>query len=211
MISTRNLSELPDIDALRRLMQSLAILDAILCPEWEFRYFSFNSKWSKGEQMGSMRNGSGDDLFAHFTLAGCFIKGFDHNAAMSPKRVWPGVLDAVPKAFAKSLREPAFSMDDTTFCIWRLNGDAAWSCGDIKYPKAKDPDGSRWLLSYYDGKPTTYRKYAAGYFRKQVPLAVVRAVYAHQPLTEEMVEELNPEMTLKKLAADLTEIGYPAG
>jgi hypothetical protein len=210
MISTRDLSKLPDIDALRRLMQSLAVLDAILQPEWEYRYFSFNSKWSKGEQMGSMRNGSGDDLVAHFTKAGCFLKGFDHDSAMSPKRVWPGVLDSVPKAFAESLTQPAFSMEDTTFCVWRLTGDPVWSCGEIRFPEGDDPDGSGWLLGYYDGKPETYRKYAADYFRKDVPLPIVRAVYAHEPLTEEMVTVLNPEMTPEELAADLEEIGYPA-
>lgn len=43
MISSRDLSGLPDVPALRRLMQSLAMLDAILSPEWEYRYFSFNS------------------------------------------------------------------------------------------------------------------------------------------------------------------------
>ena len=57
MISTRDLSGLPDIDALKRLMQSMAMLDAILSPEWEYRCYSFNSKWgARGcAQMGSMR------------------------------------------------------------------------------------------------------------------------------------------------------------
>lgn len=215
MISTRNLSKLPDIDTLRRLMQSLAVLDAILMPEWEYRLFSFNAKWSKGEHMGSMRNGQGDDLFAHFTKAGCFFKGFAHEAPMTPyreqpKRVWPGVLDSVPAAFGKSLSQPAFSMEDTTFCVWRLNSETVWACGDIEFPEENDPDGSGWLLSYYDGKPETYQKYAADYFVEDVPLRIIRAVYAHQPLTTEMVEELNPEMTLRKLATDLKEIGYPA-
>jgi hypothetical protein len=40
MISTRDLSHLPDIDHLKSLSQSLAMLDAILCPEWEYRYYS---------------------------------------------------------------------------------------------------------------------------------------------------------------------------
>lgn len=215
MISTRDLSELPDIDALRRLMQSMAVLDAILSPEWEFRYFSFNSKWSPGEQMGSMRDGQGDDLFAHFTEAGCFLKGFDHESLMSPYRkrplrVWPGVLDSAPKAFVESLTQPAFSMEDTTFCVWRLKADPAWSCGEIEFPKGRDPDGSGWLLSYYDGRPATYRKHAAGYFGTDVPLRIIRAVYAHEPLTQEMVDELNPKVALRMLADDLTEIGYPA-
>jgi hypothetical protein len=59
MISTRNLTLFPDVDELRALLQSMAMLDAILSPEWEGRYYSFNIRWSAGEQMGSMRGWSG--------------------------------------------------------------------------------------------------------------------------------------------------------
>src|SRR4051812_1215303 len=105
MISTRDLSLLPGVDGLRRALQSIAMLDAILCPEWEFRYYSFNAAWDRGEQMGSMRNGSGDHFFAHFGPAGCCLKGFAHEYPMSPyrespPRPWPGVLEAVPAEFA---------------------------------------------------------------------------------------------------------------
>ena len=44
-ISTRNLEGLPDVTRLKRLLQSLAMLDAILMPEWEYRYYSFNAHW----------------------------------------------------------------------------------------------------------------------------------------------------------------------
>ena len=101
MISTRELSQMPDVDDLRRRLQSLALLDLVLCPEWEYRYYSFDATWDTGEQMGSMRNGSGDEFFAHFSRAGSWIKGFAHESPMSPwcenpPRPWPGVLDAVP-------------------------------------------------------------------------------------------------------------------
>src|SRR6266545_3544798 len=159
MISTRDLSGLPDVDGLKRLLQSMAMLDAILSPEWQYRYYSFNSKWSRGEQMGSMRDGCGDDFFALFNKHGCFLKGFDHEAMMSPygqkpKRVWPGVLDAVPEEFADELKQPAFSMEDTTFCIWRRYSDSGWQRGIIDFPTERpDPDGSQSLLSPLDGKP----------------------------------------------------------
>ena len=112
-ISTRNLGALPDVERLKALLQSLAVLDAILSPEWEYRYYSFNSKWSLGEQMGSMRNGSGDDFFALFNSAGCFLKGFSHDCPMSPYRneppvIWPGILDSVPDDFLSAVNEPAF-------------------------------------------------------------------------------------------------------
>jgi hypothetical protein len=84
MISTRDLSFLPDVDRFRATLQSTAMLDAILSPEWEYGYYSFNAGWSAGEQMGSRRDGLGDHFFALFSSSGCWIKGFAHEAPMSP-------------------------------------------------------------------------------------------------------------------------------
>jgi len=238
MISTRDLSGLPGIDALKRLLQSMAMLDAILSPEWQFRYYSFNSKWAKGEQMGSMRDGCGNDLFALFNKHGCFLKGFHHEAEMSPyretpPRLWPGLLDSAPKEFDRGLNEPAFMMGDTTFCIWRRYSDRRWRRGDFEFPQlrphpdgaARDPDGSSQLLSPLDGKPATYLEWATGYYSldeddeddedgeggggRSLTIAHVRHVYAHKPLTAEMVKQINPEATLAELKGDVAEVGYP--
>src|SRR4051812_25663361 len=99
-ISTRDLSQMPSIDALEKLCQSIALLDAILSPQWDYRYFSFNAVWdaSMNERMASMRSGSGDEYFLVFSPNGAILKGFDHEAAMSPwasdpVAIWPGVLD----------------------------------------------------------------------------------------------------------------------
>jgi hypothetical protein len=214
MISTRALGSLPDVDRLRRLLQSVAMLDAILSPAWDSRYYSFNARWSPGEQMGSMRNGEGDDFFALFNSDGCFFKGFAHEATMSPyrrrpKQVWPGVVDAVPADFAGCLAEPAFSMDDTTFCIWRRYGDESWQVGPVKFPAGDDPDGSQLLLSPLDGDPDTYRAWAEDYYGRPVDPAAVAQVYGHTPLTEALIRRLNPETSPDRLAADRKEIGYP--
>jgi hypothetical protein len=205
-ISTRDFHLLPDVDGLRRLLQALAMLDAILSPKWQCRYYSFDSRWSEGEQMSSMRDGCGDGFFALFNAAGCFLKGFAHEA---PMRDWPGVLDLVPAEFAGCLEESAFSMEDTTFCIWRRYSDESWQRGAIEFPAGGDPDGSASLLSPLDGRPENYQAWAEDYYERPVPLEAVRQVYANMPLTEKLVQELNPELTLEDLAADLEEIGYP--
>ena len=213
MISTRQLDLLPDVERLQRLWQSLALLDAILAPDWESRYYSFDSKWSSGEQMGSMENGGGDDLFALFNTAGCFLKGFAHEAAMAPRRrkpprVWLGVLDAVPPEFSECLQEPAFTMQDTTFCIWRRRGDAAWQMGTIHFPDKPDPDGSESLLSIFDGDPVTYQQWAEDYYETELDLAAIEAIYQHLPLTKALTEQINPDASLEKLKADIQQIGY---
>jgi hypothetical protein len=211
--STRSLADLPSISDLMRQSQALAMLDAILSPEWEYRYYSYNSRWAPGATMASMRNGSGDEYFILFDGVGAAIKGFDHEADMSPWQadpptVWPGVLDSVPVEFAAFLEEPAFAISDVTFCIWRQHGDAAWQCGVRDYPAGDDPDGSAWMLAIFDGDAATYQAFAQQYYEVDVPLAAIEHIYDLKPLSNEIVNALNADVTLEALEPDTLEIGY---
>jgi hypothetical protein len=213
MATENRLKTLPGIDQLKSLCQSLAMLDAIMSPDWEYRYYSFDSKWGLNEMMASMRNGQGDDFFILFNNDGAIIKGFDHESPMSPyanepKRVWPGVLDEVPDVFRGFLDEPAFAVEDTTFCLWRRAEDPCWRIGNIAYLEDADPDGSDQLLFIFDGKPETYRKFAEEYYERSIPLSAVECIYKHQPLTDEIIASLNPDVSLADLKADIENIGY---
>src|SRR4051812_33026108 len=102
MVAQKRLMTLPDIESLKKLSQSLAMLDAIMAPEWESRYYSFNTKWGEGVMIASMRDGSGDEYFILFNPYGAIIKGFAHESSMSPYdtesgKPWSGVLDDVPE------------------------------------------------------------------------------------------------------------------
>ena len=216
MVQKRKLASLPDVETLKRLSQSLAMLDAIMSPEWESRYYSFNFKWSKGEMMASMRDGSGDEYFILFNSHGAIIKGFAHESPMSPfgdepPKVWRGVLENVPSEFRDFLSEPAFEIEATTFCIWRRYSDSSWQVGDIDYPEGDDPDGSENLLSILDGKPETYQNFAAEYFEEDISLSAVQHIYAHKPLSDVIISELNTEVSKAELRDDIEEIGYPNG
>lgn len=196
------------------------MLDAILCDDWEGRYYSFNAHWAKGQMLGSMRNGSGDECFAAFNQAGCFLKGFAHEAPMSPHRssppkVHPGVLDEVPPDFADFCREPAFDLENTTFCIWRKHDDKAWHRGPVSYPSGPDPDGSEELLAILDNNPSTYTAWAEDYYAedwdedRHLEVVKVARIYQHEPLTKELVIAINPDRRLGDLTKDIREIGYP--
>jgi hypothetical protein len=214
-MSIRNLSALPDISGLMKLTQSVAMLDAIIMHEWDYRCYSFNAQWSEGEQMASMRDGSGDEWFCLFNAVGSALKGFSHESPMSPwandnKKVWPGVLDEIPPAFSDFLNEPAFSMQDTTFCLWRTHHDNAWRTGTIEFPDdEQDPDGSEDLLSILDGKPETYQQWAEEYYERPVSLSAVQRIYAHEPLTAQLVKELNSDVDIEIVRPDAIQIGYP--
>jgi hypothetical protein len=207
------LLNLPDIDTLRRLSQSLAMLDALMSPDWEYKYYSFNSKWNEGEEMASMRNGSGDDYFILFNSHGAIIKGFAHESAMTPftnqpSEVWRGVLDSVPDEFQDFLSEPAFSMEATTFCTWRRYSDSSWQVGDITYPNDEnDPDGSEYLLQILFGDPSIYQKFAAEYYEKEIPLSAIQHIYEHRFLTDDIISDLNSEVSKLDLQNEIEEIG----
>jgi hypothetical protein len=209
---------LPDIETLRRRSRALATLDAILSPEWESRYFSFDSRWGPDEEMASMRNGAGDAYSIVFSPPGVFIRGFDHESVMSPYRggrLWPGLVDSVPAVFAGSLGEPAFSTGDglleATVCLWRGRGDDRWHTGDVELPDGDDPDGADGLFRVLlDGTGGAYRDFAEDYYEVSIDRAAVADVLALGPLTDELVRRLNPDAGgVAELEEDLAEIGYP--
>ncbi|WP_346345591.1 hypothetical protein [Streptomyces sp. SID5643] len=76
----------------------MAVVEAVLSPEWESRHHSFDDHWSETESMASMLSGSGDEYSVVFSPVGVYVREFDHESPMSPDTEdgpWPGVLDEV--------------------------------------------------------------------------------------------------------------------
>lgn len=71
---------LPGIAELREHCRALAIIS----PDWESRYSSFNSAWAPRQRMASMRDGPGNDWSIVFCAEGAYVRGFDHESPMSP-------------------------------------------------------------------------------------------------------------------------------
>jgi hypothetical protein len=215
MPSTRDTSSLPDIHELRLLSQSLALLDAILEPEWQYRYYSFNTRWAPGLEMGSMRDGCGNDYFILFSQHGAILKGLSLESeswrvAKRRGQIDPGIFGAVPSEFAEFLVEPAFTIDESTFCLWCLNSDLIWRKGSLEPLDEEDPDGSAEVLRLLDGNPETYHDWAIAYHEKPIDLWAVQRIYHHEPLDDELVKRLNPDLSIVELADDLGEIAYPS-
>jgi len=181
---------LPDIPALRDLCRSMAVLEAILSPEWSSRYHSFDADWGPGEEMASMRNGSGDEYSIVFSAAGAYIRGSAHEAVMSPygnDGPWPGVFGAVPEVFRHHVEEPAFcdenGMPVVTACLWREAADGCRQVGEIDYPDGvNEPDGAACLFArLVDPSPEAFRRFAEDYYEVPVDLDAVQHVYALRP------------------------------
>jgi hypothetical protein len=189
---------LPGIEELRRRSQALAMCEAIISPDWESRYYSYDSRWSvdRGEHMASMRNGSGDEYSIVFSPAGACIRGLDHET-----RQETGLFDDVPAVFAGQVGEPAFA-GGANICLWRETGDDRWH--------GRGLDDVAWLFELLvEGTPEAYQEFAEDYYEEDVDLDAVIEVFAFRPLTDPLVRRLNPAVTVEYLADDIAEIDYP--
>jgi hypothetical protein len=140
--------------------------------------------------MGSMRNGQGDEFSTLFDDCGAFLKGFAHKSPMTSIASEYFYRD-LSGEFEGCRRQPAFSPDDVTFCIWRLFRHPAWSYGKVDFPQHEDVDGSASILSRLDGVPKTYQAWASDYHERDAPIEAVEAIYQREPLMDELVFALN--------------------
>lgn len=212
---------LPTIDVLRSRCKALATLERIV--DGGEPYYTYTRSWGDDEA-ALMSNGGGGEWAIVFSSDGAFIRVFDHESAMSPYRdsdreVWPGLLDGVPAMFRPQIEEPAFSDEEGDFLatavLWRRAGDERWHAGEgIIFPPSRgpydtDPDGTAMLKILLDDIVDRYVQFAGDYYEMEVDRADVEHVMGHRPLSDTVVQALNPGVTVADLRDDLAMIGYP--
>ncbi|MDM5276156.1 hypothetical protein ACN9MH_21945 [Paenibacillus silvae] len=196
------IQQLPNIQECQRMFKAAAMLDAILMPEWQYRYYSYNAHWDVNEQMASLRDGEGDHYFALFDSRGLIVKGYDKVYASLHKDQLGDVLTGVPEVFEAFLKEPAFMMDQTTFCIWNEAERNEWASSQ------RLADEAYALLHLLTGGAAYYHAWAQEYYEIELELQWVQHVFDMKPLNEELLQGLNAELELDELQEDITEIGY---
>jgi len=198
---------LPDSGVLRNACKAMAVLDAILCQDWIYRYYSYNSEWSEDEEFFEMRNGEGDQLLILFKNEGTVINGYFAEAEQGDKMQ---LTDQLPEVFHEFIFGEPVNSAGTTFCVWKY-GDEDWATGI----PAESDDHSEELLSPLDANPATYIKWATEYFKGSykeggIPPDTVTRIYNQQALSREMVLTLVDRLEdWDQLTEDLTEISYP--
>ena len=206
-LSSEQLEAFPSPQELNKRCKSLATLEAILSPDWEFRYYSYQISWSESEELCEMRDGEGDHLFILFSPDGVCLNGF---AKASKLNGWKRVEVEEKKTFAEKLfgskKQPRFELVQevskgilaslpevfhefifgdpvcsigTTFCIWNAGGQ--WQTGELHLPNDSLKDGSRSLLHLLDGNPSTFKVWAEEYYDE---------TFENRELSLELVEEV---------------------
>ncbi|WKZ30681.1 MAG: hypothetical protein QY318_02430 [Candidatus Dojkabacteria bacterium] len=179
---------------LKQTAKSIATLEAIISPNWESRYYSYNSKWAEGEEMFSMRNGSGDEFYILFTNTGVVGKFFLHENPTTVEIPQDG-----NSLFPTFFTEPAFEINNATFFLWKKESETEWhSQGGV----------DERILKILDGRPEAYKQWADGYYEKNLNLDTIRAIYDHAELTDDLIHSLNPDLSRKAITEELAEIGY---
>jgi hypothetical protein len=203
---------LPHTRQLGQRAMALALLDAIICPEAEYRYFSYDPQFAAGQHVAAMKNGEGDHWYLHLSAAGAIVKGHVQDLPRGESRAMALQAQAVvPEDFSSLLHEPAFMMDSVSFCYWRAAAADGWTVLTHPDPRLQHRyDGSEDYLSILLAPASCYYEYAADYFECEPPLASIEHIYAHAPLTAAVVKSLNPQMSLGDALEAASMIGYPA-
>ncbi|MCC9072901.1 hypothetical protein LNQ49_15070 [Flavobacterium sp. F-65] len=202
MISTKHFGLLPDKKSLQNICKAISVLDAIICQEWEYRYYLYNSKWAEDEEYFGMRDGSGDLMDILFLENHCVISGFAHEFQHNQKS---DLTKNLPEIYNQFIFDEPVATNGTTFCLW-TNESENWEVGEIK----DFNDNSEDLLAIFDGNPQTYIDWASEYFEETgIPLKTVTEIYQGKPLTKEMVLSIVEEIEdWELLEEDLKEINY---
>jgi len=205
---------LPPIEPLIRRCRALAALDLILSPEWEYRYYSFNSNWSENELMASMRDGSGDEWWAVFHKDGwAALKGLGHaSRAWSQHREALSI--ALQRGFPRELTgfatEPAFRWEATSFAYIHPVVGTGWTRINDIAGYSDDDAGDDELLAHLVRGSSAYAAFASDYYETNIDERVVAEIGRLHPITDVMVQMLNPSTSLKEIADELYGmIGYP--
>lgn len=195
-----NIQALPNFQTLYQRLQGLATLDAILCEEWEMRYFSFDQHWGDSvnhrQAMASMRDGEGSHYFILFDenkniIGKIFDNEIGHRNSLDVQQI---------AEFDYFLTEPAFINDEATWYFYRSAKNEQWQV----FPQTNNLPFLGLLTNLSD-----YTNWANTYFGFEINGKLVRQIADFFPLTEDMILDLNPNRNFDTLREDLEEIGYP--
>lgn len=222
MITSRDLSAIPDPLQLRQRLIGLSVLDSLLkCFSCEF---AFLPEWSPGVEVAIQNNGCGDIVNVFFCDGGTLIKGFAHESYMSPYgdapfepqevdgvQCFPGLLDGVPEALLPFCLSSDGGIESPTTVIWRLPG-GPWERGKFAWPVGDDvpgdPDLSGDLFSTLfmsvDECTAWVREH---YGAEHLDPRDVEAILAGSALTSEMASRIQPER--RSSSARSSQSGYP--
>jgi len=208
MITSQNLSDLPDIQKLKQICKSISALEIIMEQEWEMRYYSYNPSWDIDEEVFEMKSGCEEEMLILFNKHGSVISGINNETfdweADIPKI--ENLTKGLPEQFYDFIYNEPIKTRKSTFCIWRTIADSEWQTGETV-----EPDGSEDILYLLDGVPKKYVEFCEDYYEKEIPLDIVEKIYQGESISLDMILKLNDELEdedIETIKNELEEIKY---
>jgi hypothetical protein len=186
-------------------MKAMAILDAILSPDWEYRYYSFDATWGEGENMASMRGSDGEHYFALFREDNVIIKGLELGFPLLHKRIQDfnvelGIDHLLPAKFCDFFSQPAFIPEETSFCIWNIKQEKWKSLMELCENELK-------CLECILGGAVAYAKWAMEYYEVELNPEELESIFQGEPLTQSQCMKLNPKLNWNDFSKEAKELG----
>ena len=120
MISTKDLSGLPNAERLKNFCKELAALDIIMVEEeWSFiRHYTYNPAWRKGKEAFFATDGSDQSMIVMFAPEGCVINGVDSELYDWEEKLprIEDLTDGMPSALQKLMSSREVKKMKSTFC-----------------------------------------------------------------------------------------------
>ena len=183
MLSTKDLSNLPNAERLKTFCKGLAALDIIMLEEeWSFiRRYTYNPAWRKGKEAFFATDGSDQSMIVMFAPEGCVINGVDSESLRLGEKLprIEDLIDGMSPCSAKSSCPAGKSKKmKSTFCVWTEDG-VTWRCNPMD-----GKDASKDLLPMIDGDPRPMWSTGNGFIPPTCPLEAVRQLADRAPVTK---------------------------
>ena len=188
---------IPDLKTLARTIQGFSFCDALLEPDWDLRYFSYDAGWNsaKREAMGSVRNGHGLEIFFLFSNGFAIGKIFDGAGC----NVSMDIIQSLPETFESFKSEPAFGLNEVTFLAWSTSADENWSF----FPsKATLPD----VFSVFSGGIEAYHQWAEDYYGRKIDKTALFQAFYTLEIDQETLQKLETVLSLAEIQEELKTI-----
>lgn len=172
---------LPEPKQILFISQRLAFLDAIISPEWEYRYYSFNHSWDLNQQMASMRDGSGNEYFILFENNNCGIKVYNKQQNEECQKFITEQRETDNHFIRNFLNEPAFSIPYSTFLSFWESGQKRWK----SYGNEKN-----MLLHIFSDPQKKYFDFSKEYYEKEIPMKLINKIFSSESMKSDVILKL---------------------
>jgi len=219
MITASRLGQLPSPVALRLRWQALAALNVLLTEADDFRDVCFTQRWIKGAALGVIDNQQDANLRGVFTARGAILRGYDESSPLA----WSGAsaelelvdretLDrklGAPREFHRFFEFPEFRFLGSTYCIWRVAGDTAWSTIPMLLGSVALQRLPLAFLDRLTGTAEFVASWVREYFDRDVAPDAVSRLFDGQAIDAATLRRFGRSEDRSVVRTMIAQIGYP--